>query len=108
MAPNKTFESSKFNIFIAHDSLNDNIQDPDVNFIDGRVSPLDTDHISPIHFNENFKNSFSVLHLNIRSLNKNFESFAEFHESLSFKFSISFFKKRGLMKKISVKTHFLN
>ena len=84
IAPNKTFESSRFNIFIVHDSLNNNIQEPDVNFFHGNVFPLDTDHISPIDFNENFKdfteNSFPVQHLNIRSLKKFFESLAEFCE----------------------------
>ena len=40
---------------------------------------------------ENFKNfqrkSFSVLHLNIRSMNKNFESFSEFLDLLGFSFN---------------------
>ena len=92
MAPNTTFKSLNFNPFIATDSLNDNSQDPDVNFFHDNVSPLDTDYISPDDFSGNFKdfteNSFSVLHLNIRSLNKNFESFAQLYKSLSFKFSI--------------------
>ena len=92
MAPNITFESLNFNPFIASDSLNDNSQGPDVNFFQDNFSPLDTDYISPDDFSGNFKdfteNSFSVLHLNIRSLNKNFESFAELYKSLSFKFSI--------------------
>ena len=97
MAPNTTFESLNFNPFIANDSLNDNSQDPDVNFFHDNVSPLDTDYISPDDFSGNFKdfteNSFSVLHLNIRSLNKNFESFAELYKSLSFKFSIICFSE---------------
>ena len=45
MAPNTTFESLNFNPFIANDSLNDNSQDPDVNFFHDNVSPLDTDYI---------------------------------------------------------------
>ena len=61
------------------------------------MSPLDTDFISPDDFSGNFKdfteNAFSVLHLNIRSLNKNFESFAELYKSLSFKFSIICFSE---------------
>ena len=56
-----------------------------------------THYISPDDFSGNFKdfteNSFSVLHLNIRSLNKNFESFAELYKSLSFKFSIICFSE---------------
>ena len=35
----------------------------------------------------------SVLNLNIRGLNKNFESFAELYKSLSFKFSIICFSE---------------
>ena len=73
MAPNITFESLYFNPFIVNDSLNDNSQDPDVNVFHDNVSPFDIDYISPSSFNGNFKdfkgNSFSVLHLNIRSLN---------------------------------------
>ena len=54
MAPNTTFESLNFNPFIANDSLNDNSQDPDVNFFHDNVSPLDTDYISPDDFSGNF------------------------------------------------------
>ena len=112
MAPTTTFESLNFNPFIVNDSLNDNSQDPDVNFFQDNVSPLDTDYVSPDDFSRNFKdfteNSFSVLHLNIRSLNKNFESFAELVK-LCFKFSmICFSEIFSLMMKISVKTHFFN
>ena len=67
MAPNTTFKSLNFNPFIAIDSLNDNSQDPDVNFFHDNVSPLKTDYISPDDFSGNFKDftesSFSVLHL---------------------------------------------
>ena len=74
-------------LFIANDSLNNNSQDLDVNFFHDNVSPLDIDYISPDDFRENFKdfteNSFSFLHLSIRSLNENFESFAELYKSLN-------------------------
>ena len=97
MAPNTTFESPNFNSFIVNGSLNDNSQDPDSNFFLNNVSPRDTDYISPSDFNGNFKdfteNSVSVVHLNIRSLNKNFESFAELYISLSFNFSIICFSE---------------
>ena len=76
MAPNTTFEYLHFNHSTANDSLNDDSQDSDANSFHSNVSHLDTD------FNGNFKefteNSFSVLHLNIRSLNKNFKSFVKF------------------------------
>ena len=54
MAPNTTFESLNFNPFIANDFLNDNSQDPGVNFFHDNVSPLDTDYISPDDFSGNF------------------------------------------------------
>ena len=99
MAPNTTFESLNINPIIVNDSSNDNSQDAGVNFVHDNVSPLDTDYISPDDFSGNFKdfteNSFSVVHLNIRSLNKNFESFAELYKSLSFKFSITCFSETG-------------
>ena len=108
MAPNTTFESLNFNPFIANDSLNDNSQDPDVNFFHDNVSPLDTDYISPDDFSGNFKdfteNSFSVLHVK----SYNFGSFAELYKLLSFKFSIICFSETCLMMKISVKIHFFN
>ena len=98
MAPNTSFESLNFNPFIANDSLNNNSQDPDVNFFHDNVSPLDTDYISADDFSGNFKdlteNSFPLLHLNIRSLIKNFESFPELYKSLSFKFSITCFSEK--------------
>ena len=86
MAPNTTFESLNFNRFVANDSLSDNSQDTDVNFFPDNVAPLDTDHILPDDFSRNFKvfteNSFSFLYLNIRSLNKKFDSFTELYKSL--------------------------
>ena len=102
MAPNTTFESLNFNPFV--------VKDPDVNFLHNNVSPLDTDYISPDNFSENlkdFKENF-VLHLNIRSLNKNFESFAELYKSSFKNRSFKNFHKRGLMMKILVKDHFFN
>ena len=55
MAPNTTFESLNFNSFIVNDFLNDNGQEPDVNFFHDNVSPLDTDYILPSDFNGNYK-----------------------------------------------------
>ena len=40
-----------------------------------------------IAFKDFSKNSFSVLHLNIRSINKNFEAFTEFYSKLNHIFS---------------------
>ena len=91
MAPEPSFESMCFNPFLANDFLNDSTQNPDVNFYDD-ISSLETSYLSTSEIDENFQNSskesFSVLHLNIRSMNKNFELFQNFYKSLSTKFSI--------------------
>ena len=50
MAPNTTFKSLNFNPFIVNDSLNDNSQDPGVNFFHNNVSPFDTNYISSTNF----------------------------------------------------------
>ena len=39
------------------------------------------------------KNSFSVLHLNIRSINKTFEGFSEFYSKLNHVFSVTCFSE---------------
>ena len=80
-----------FNSFLANDSLNDSNQNPDVNF-HHNISSLESNYLSPSKIDKNFQNfskeSFSVLHLNIRSMNKNFEAFQDFYKSLNTKFSI--------------------
>ena len=58
---------------------------------------LDTQYLMPDKFKINFidfsKNSFSVLHLNIRSINKNFEAFTEFYSKLNHIFSVICFSE---------------
>ena len=92
MAPEPSFETMCFNLFLANDSLNDSNQNPDVNFYN-KISSLESNYLSPSEIDKNFQNfskeSFSVLHLNIRSMNKNFEAFQDFYKSLNTKFSIS-------------------
>ena len=56
---------------------------------------FDTQYLVPDKFKTNFKdfskNSFSALHLNIRSINKNFEAFTEFYSKLNLIFSVACF-----------------
>ena len=48
MAPNATLETLSFNPFIVNENMNDNNQDPDLNFFHESVSSsLDTDYVSP-------------------------------------------------------------
>ena len=91
MAPEPSFEIMCFNPFLANDSLNDSNQNPDVNFYN-KISSLESNYLSPSEIDKNFQNfckeSFSVLHLNIRSKNKTFEAFQDFCKSLNTRFSL--------------------
>ena len=96
MTPDINFESMFFNPFSTKECIVDNDHDPDVNFYHD-VSMLDTQYLMPDKFKTNFtdfsKNSFSVLHLNIRSINKNFEASTEFSSKLNHIFSVICFSE---------------
>ena len=96
MTPDINFESMFFNPFSTKECIVDNDHDPDVNFYHD-VFMLDTQYLMPDKFKTNFKdffkNSFSVLHLNIRSINKNFEAFAEIYSKLNHIFSVICFSE---------------
>ena len=96
MTPDINFESLSYNPFSIHESSINSEHDPDINFYQD-ISSLETHYCSPNDFQNNFqcflKDSFSVLHLNIRSMNKNFESFKEFYSKINFKFSIVCFSE---------------
>ena len=96
MTPDINFESMFFNPFSTKECIVDNDHDPDVNFYH-HVSMLDTQYLMPDKFKTNFKdfskNSFSVLHLNIRSINKNFEAFTEFFSKLNHIFGVICFSE---------------
>ena len=85
MTPDIKFESMFFNPSSTKECFVDNDHDPGVNFYHD-VSMLDTQNLVQDKFKTNFKdfskNSFSVLHLNIRNINKTFEAFAEFYSKL--------------------------
>ena len=87
---------TSFRLFFIKEYFVDNDHDPDVNFYHD-VSMLDTQYLMPDKFKTNFKdfskNSFSVLHLNIRSINKNFEGFSEFYSKLNHVFSVICFSE---------------
>ena len=91
MPPNGSFETQSFNPFSVNEDLKDNDQDSDVNFYQTQISSLDTGYYIPNEVKENLEifqqKWFSVLHLNIRSMIKNFESFRELLDSLCFSFS---------------------
>ena len=77
------FESLKFNPFDSSEEiLTDKSFDPDLNFFNSNIGNLDTPYISHEqrkNLNENSSaETLSILHLNIRSMKKNFENFKLF------------------------------
>ena len=78
------FETFSYNRFMVKEILPSEF-DSDVNFYEN-ISSLDTDYFSVKHSINN-KNYFSMLHVNIRSMNKHFENFNELFSSLKLSFS---------------------
>ena len=77
------FENLKYDIVVnSDDILLDNSCDPDVNFFSLKIQNLDTPYILPEEFQKfvgsSSHDSFSILHLNIRSIKKNFDNFKLF------------------------------
>ena len=91
MPPNSSFESQSFNPFAINEDFKDNDQDANVNFYQTQISSLDTSYYIPNEVKGKLKNfqqkSFSVLHLNIPSMSKNFELFRESLDLLCLTFS---------------------
>ena len=96
MTPDINFEYLSYNPSSIQESSINNEHDPDINFYQD-ISSLETHYCSPNDFQNNFecflKDSFSVLHLSIRSINKSFESFKEFYSTINFQFSIVCFSE---------------
>ena len=94
-------ESLKFNPFDnSEDVLTDKSFDADLNFFNSNIGNLDIPYISHEehkNLNENGSaDTISILHLNIRSIKKNFENFKLFLSSFSFDFSIICFLETWL------------
>ena len=90
MVPNVTLKTLSFNQFIVIDDMNDSNQGPDLNFFCESSLLL----LTRITYRQKIlgvsskiiPKTLSVLHLNIRSLTKNFDSFKELYNLLRFKF----------------------
>ena len=92
------FESLKYSLLNDnHNILLDSFCDPDLNFLKNNIRNLDTKYLLPEPFHNFLYNSttdwFSILHLNIRSIQKNFEKFKLFLSSLDFSFSVICFSE---------------
>ena len=85
------FESAVFRNFDFEKILNNDSQDPDENFFNA-FNFKDSQYFPPKEFSQNLNNfdksSFSMLHLNIRSLQKNFDSLLNLLMMLQFKFKV--------------------
>ena len=71
----KKIENKCFNPFEGNSIILDNLSDPDFNFFnDNNLKMIDTQYCSPNDILiTSSENSFSVLHVNIRSITKNLE-----------------------------------
>ena len=85
------FECLSFDPFSLQENFMNNECDPDVNFYQNNVSNVEANYFLRTEVRSTLAsfdpNAFSVLHLNIRSMKKNFENFKEFLKNLSVSFS---------------------
>ena len=85
------FESAAFRTFDFENILNNDSQDPDENFFNA-FNFKDSQYFTPEESSRNLNNfdksSFSMLHLNIRSLQKNFDSLFNLLMTLKFEFKV--------------------
>ena len=78
---NENFENVLFNPFDSQNMLGDENNDPDINFFNEKSEAVNSPYYNVDKFNSSrnlLKNSFSVLDINIRSINKNFEKLREY------------------------------
>ena len=89
---NENYENFETKLFSFQSILSSDNNDPDKNFCNDKLQEID----SPYFSLENFaaiseklnRNNFSMLHLNIRSLNKNTDDFREFLASFKGSFTV--------------------
>ena len=94
---NEIFGNFESKLFSFQSILSSDNNDPDKNFFKDKLQEID----SPYFSLENFtaiseklnRNNFSLLHLNIRSLNKNIDDFREFLASFKGSFSVYCFNR---------------
>ena len=96
MTPDINFESLSYRPFSNHENLINSKHGRDINFHQD-FSSLETHYCTPNDFENNLqcfsKDSFSILRLNISSMNKSFESLKEFYLTINFKFGIVYFSE---------------
>ena len=89
---NETFGNFESKLFSFQSILSSDNNDPDKNFFNDKLQEIDSPYFSLESFtaiSEKLnRNNFSLLHLNIRSLNKNIDDFREFLASFKGCFSV--------------------
>ena len=82
------FECLSFDLFSLQENVMNNKSDPDVTSYQNNVSNVEANYFLMTEIKSSFfdPNAFSVLHLNIRSMKKNFENFKKLFENLSVSF----------------------
>ena len=89
---NEDFENILFNPFNSQNILSDENNDPDINFFNQKSEAVNLSYYNVDKFNSSsqnlLKNSFSVLHINIRIMNKNVEKVREYLSHVKGNFSI--------------------
>ena len=83
----ETFENFESNLFSLESVLSSGNTDSDKNFFNNKLQQIDSPYFSVENFVAIFeqinKDNFSILHLNIRSLNANIDNFRENLASLN-------------------------
>ena len=97
----QNFENLKYDpLENSRNTLFDNSSDPDLHFYNTNIQNLNTTYILPKELQkflgDDKDENISVLHLNIRSINKNFENFKMFLSYLNLSFSIICFSETWL------------
>ena len=96
MVSDGNFELISYNPFTVNDNFFNSKSDPDINFCRD-ISPLDTKYFNLNEIREGFeclcKDGFSVFRVNIRSINKNFETFKHFYSALNCAFHVICFSE---------------
>ena len=92
------FESLKYSLLNDnHNILLNSFCDPDLNFLKNNIRNLDTKYLFPDQFHnlldKYMTDWFSILHLNIRSIKKNFKNFKLFFSLLGFSFGVICFSE---------------
>ena len=88
----ESFENKLFNPFDIQQTMDDEGNDPDLHFFNDHSETVSSPYYTIDEFtcasNSLSKNSFSILQINIRSMNKNFENFEEYLNVVKGRFSI--------------------